>query len=70
MEGRTLPFVLMVSSKAGVRAPVGKVRPMVKVAADAEAAERDRAVDGSMGQPCAVIDQLAREGDRRMLAEA
>ena len=45
---------------------------MVKVAADsAPAEERGRAVvDGSMGQPCAVIDQLVREGARRMLAEA
>ena len=35
---------------------------MVRVAAGSEAVERDGAVDGSMGQPGAVIDQLVREG--------
>ena len=43
---------------------------MVRVAADAEAVERDGVVDGSVGQLCAVSDQLVREGARRMLAEA
>jgi glutathione synthase/RimK-type ligase-like ATP-grasp enzyme len=45
---------------------------MVRVAAaDAgSVGQEDRAVDGAMGQSCAVIDQLVREGARRMLAEA
>jgi hypothetical protein len=55
-----------VSSKIGAPTPVGKVRPVLTVvpgAADAEDARRSEA-------GAALIDELVREGARRMLAEA
>ena len=64
-RGRTLPITCKPSSKIGAPTPVGKVRPVLTVvpgAADADDPGRD---NGS-----ALIDELVREGARRMLAEA
>src|SRR6185312_12022043 len=65
-EGRTLPMILRLSSKAGGPTPVGRVRPVLTVVPGAAA---------NPGQPVRnggslVIDELVREGARRMLAEA
>src|SRR6188472_3837738 len=64
-RGRTLPVILRRSSKIGAPTPVGRVRPVLTVvpgAVDADDARRD-------GGP-SLIDELVREGARRMLAEA
>src|SRR6185437_6422436 len=65
-RGRTLPMILRLSSKAGGPTPVGRVRPVLSVVPGAAA---------NPGQPVRnggslVIDELVREGARRMLAEA
>jgi transposase-like protein len=59
------PDHLKPSSKAGAATPVGKVRPVFTVVAGAADADDPRRPDGS-----ALIDELVREGARRMLAEA
>jgi transposase-like protein len=64
-EGRTLPIILRPSSKAGAPTPVGKVRPVLTVVPGATEADDPRRSDG-----VALIDELVREGARRMLAEA
>jgi transposase-like protein len=68
-EGRTLPVILRLSSKIGAPTPVGRVRPVLTVvpgpdngAEDPQASPATHA--GSM------LDELVREGARRMLAEA
>src|SRR3954468_12550211 len=65
VEGRTLPITCKHSSKIGAPTPVGKVRPVLTVvpgAADADDPRRPAGV--------ALIDEIVREGARRMLAEA
>src|SRR3954468_7587155 len=66
-EGRTLPVILRLSSKIGAGTPVGRVRPVLTVVpgADHGAEDPDRAGGGR-----SVIDELVREGARRMLAQA
>src|SRR3954470_7940366 len=64
-EGRTLPITCKPSSKIGAPTPVGRVRPVLTVvpgAADADDPRRPAGV--------ALIDEIVREGARRMLAEA
>src|SRR3954449_2956027 len=63
-EGSYPPDHLQASSKIGAPTPVGRVRPVLTVvpgAADADDPRRDGV---------AVIDEIVREGARRMLAEA
>ena len=58
-------MILVCSSKIGAPTPVGKVRPVFTVvpgAADADAPRRDGGAS--------LIDEIVREGARRMLAEA
>jgi putative transposase len=64
-EGRTLPITCMPSSKIGAPTPVGKVRPVLTVVPGAADADDPRRPDGAV-----LIDELVREGARRMLAEA
>ena len=54
------------SSKAGAPTPVGRVRPVLTVVSGAADADDPRRPDGGSS----VIDELVREGARRMLAEA
>src|SRR5213592_4948095 len=54
------------SSKAGAPTPVGRVRPVLTVVSEAADADDLRRPDGGSS----VIDELVREGARRMLAEA
>ena len=58
-----------VSSKIGEATPVGKVRPMFSVVPE-ESNDRDVHVTGGGVAPVSVIDQIVRDGARRMLAEA
>jgi transposase-like protein len=64
-EGRTLPITCKPSSKIGAPTPVGKVRPVPTVVPGAAAADDPRRPDGA-----SLIDEIVREGARRMLAEA
>jgi len=64
-EGRTLPITCKPSSKIGAPTPVGKVRPVLTVVPGAADADDPRRPDGAV-----LIDELVREGARRMLAEA
>jgi len=63
--GRTLPITCKPSSKIGAPTPVGKVRPVLTVVPGAADADDPRRPDGAV-----LIDELVREGARRMLAEA
>jgi hypothetical protein len=63
-RGRTLPVILRLSSKTGAGTPVGRVRPVLTVVPGAADA------DDSHGGGSSLIDELVREGARRMLAEA
>jgi transposase-like protein len=63
--GRTLPVILRLSSKTGAATLVGKVRPVLTVVPGAADADHPRRADGP-----SLIDELVREGARRMLAEA
>jgi hypothetical protein len=65
-EGRTLPITCKPSSKVGAPTPVEKVRPVLTVVPGAADADDPRRPDGSSS----VIDDLVREGARRMLADA
>lgn len=67
-RGRTLPVILRPSSKIGAPTPVGKVRPVLTVVPGAADADDPRPNGGSGG--ASLIDELVREGARRMLAEA
>ena len=65
VESRTLPITCKPSSKIGAPTPVGKVRPVLTVVpgvADPGDPRRDDSVS--------LIDNLVREGARRMLAQA
>jgi len=65
-RGRTLPITCKPSSKIGAPTPVGKVRPVLTIVpggSDADPA-------GVSGGSSSLIDELVREGARRMLAEA
>src|SRR5215203_2373144 len=64
-EGRTLPITCKPSSKIGAPTPVGRVRPVLTVVPGAADADDPRRPEG-----VALIDELVREGARRMLAEA
>src|SRR6185312_1467484 len=66
-RGRTLPITCMPSSKIGAPTPVGKVRPVLTVVPGA-GEDDDSRWGGGSGR--SVIDELVREGARRMLAEA
>src|ERR671921_415804 len=63
--GRTLPITCKPSSKIGAPTPVGKVRPVLTVVPGAADADDPRHLDSG-----ALIDEIVREGARRMLAEA
>ena len=63
-RGRTLPITRKPSSKIGAPSPVGKVRPVLTVVPGAANA------DDPHGGGTSLIDELVREGARRMLAEA
>src|SRR5215204_6020148 len=65
-RGRTLPITCKPSSKIGAPTPVGKVRPVLTVVAGAVEDDEGRRSDGSSP----LIDEIVREGARRMLAEA
>jgi transposase-like protein len=65
-RGRTLPITCKPSSKVGAPTPVGKVRPVLTVVAGAAEDDRSGRQDGSSS----LIDEIVREGARRMLAEA
>ena len=69
-RGRTLPIILRSSSKAGEPTPVGKVRPMLSVVSEESDSRDQRAAADTAGSSSSVIDQIVREGARRMLAEA
>src|SRR5215203_3325094 len=64
-EGRTLPITCKPSSKIGAPTPVGRVRPVLTVVPGAADADDPRRPEG-----VALIDEIVREGARRMLAEA
>ena len=65
LEGSTLRVILVCSSKIGAPTPVGKVRPVLTVVPRAADADDTRREGGA-----SLIDDLVREGARRMLAEA
>src|SRR5215207_8119627 len=65
-RGRTLPITCKPSSKIGAPTPVGKVRPVLTVVPGAAEDDGPGRRDGSSS----LIDELVREGARRMLAEA
>ena len=64
-EGRTLPIICKPSSKIGAPTPVGKVRPVLTVVPGVADADDPHRRDSAV-----LIDELVREGARRMLAEA
>src|SRR5689334_1844140 len=65
-RGRTLPITCKPSSKIGAPTPVGKVRPVLTIVPGGSAADPAGVPSGSSS----LIDELVREGARRMLAEA
>ena len=65
-RGRTLPITCKPSSKIGAPTPVGKVRPVLTVVPGGADADDPRGAGGS----ASLIDEIVREGARRMLAEA
>src|SRR3954454_19328641 len=65
-EGSYPPDHSQASSKAGAPTPVGRVRPVLTVVPGAADADDPRHPDGSSS----VIDEIVREGARRMLAQA
>src|ERR687889_2449086 len=65
VEGSYPPDHLQASSKAGAPPPVGRVRPVLTVVPGAADADDPRRPDSG-----ALIDEIVREGARRMLAEA
>ena len=58
------------SSKAGAPTPVGKVRPVLTVIPEDPNGLDDHAPAGGAGVSASLIDQIVRDGARRMLAEA
>jgi hypothetical protein len=65
-RGRTLPITCKPSSKIGAPTPVGKVRPVLTIVPGGSDADPAGVPSGSSS----LIDELVREGARRMLAEA
>src|ERR687895_514461 len=65
-RGRTLPITCKPSSKIGAPTPVGKVRPVLTVVPGGAGADDPRGAGGS----ASLIDEIVREGARRMPAEA
>src|SRR4051812_15308621 len=65
-RGPTLPITCKPSSKIGAPTPVGKVRPVLTVVPGGADADYPRGAGGS----ASLIDEIVREGARRMLAEA
>src|ERR687895_323336 len=65
-RGRTLPITCKPSSKIGAPTPVGKVRSVLTVVPGGADADDPRGAGGS----ASLIDEIVREGARRMLAEA
>jgi len=65
-RGRTLPITCKPSSKIGAPTPVGKVRPVLTIVPGGSVADPA----GVSGGSSSLIDELVREGARRMLAEA
>jgi transposase-like protein len=59
----------MASSKIGAPTPVGKVRPVLSVVPE-EFNSHDDHTSGGDAPAASVIDQIVRDGARRMLAEA
>src|SRR3954454_18178746 len=57
------------SSKAGGPTPVGKVRPVLNVV-PGESDGGERAATEAAAADCSLIDEIVREGARRMLAAA
>jgi hypothetical protein len=68
-RGRTLPITCKPSSKIGAPTPVGKVRPVLTVVPGGADADDPRRAGGGAGS-ASLIDEIVREGARRMLAEA
>src|SRR3954469_8554134 len=66
--GRTFPIILKPSSKAGAPTPVGKVRPVLTVVPGADDGGDDSRGGASGGS--SLIDEIVRDGARRMLAAA
>jgi hypothetical protein len=71
-RGRTLPVISQTqpSSKIGAPTPVGKVRPVLSVVAEESHGPDDPAADAVGSASVSLIDQIVRDGARRMLAEA
>src|SRR4051794_10929010 len=63
-RGRTLPVILRLSSKTGAGTLVGRVRPVLTVVPGVADADDPRRGGSSL------IDEIVRDGARRMLAEA
>src|SRR5919107_3212608 len=68
VEGSYPPDHLQASSKIGAPTPVGRVRPVLTVVPGAADADDRRPAGGA--DSSSLIDEIVREGARRMLAEA
>ena len=68
-RGRTLPITCKPSSKIGAPTPVGKVRPVLTVVPEESGSHDGHPVGSAIGSS-SLIDEIVREGARRMLAEA
>ena len=69
-RGRTLPITCKPSSKIGAPTPVGKVRPVLTVVPEESHSHDDHPARSAAGSTGSLIDEIVREGARRMLAEA
>jgi transposase-like protein len=58
------------SSKIGAPTPVGKVRPVLTVVPEESNSSDDHACGGGAAASVSLIDEIVRDGARRMLAEA
>jgi transposase-like protein len=58
------------SSKIGAPTPVGKVRPVLTVVPEESNSSDDHASGGGAAASVSLIDEIVRDGARRMLAEA
>jgi transposase-like protein len=68
--GRTLPITCEPSSKIGAPTPVGKVRPVLTVVPEESDSHDDHRSGPAVASTGSLIDEIVREGARRMLAEA
>jgi transposase-like protein len=68
--GRTLPITCKPSSKVGAATPVGKVRPVLTVVPEESDSHDDHRGGPAVSSTGSLIDEIVREGARRMLAEA